>query len=59
MQRHLVCDRSIALPLLNANDITRFLALRFSKTETQTPIGENSLVKQFRQWLKSQKMNEY
>jgi len=48
------CDRSLALPLLQASDITRFLELRFPKQETQTPVGENSLVKQFRQWLRSQ-----
>jgi len=48
------CDRSLALPLLQASDITRFLELRFPKQETQTPVGENSVVKQFRQWLRSQ-----
>lgn len=47
-------DRSIALPLLAASDITRFLERRFPKQETQTSVGENSLVKQFRQWLRSQ-----
>jgi Uma2 family endonuclease len=49
-----ICDRSIALPLLTTSEITRFLELRFPKQETQTPVGENSLVKQFRQWLRSQ-----
>jgi Uma2 family endonuclease len=39
-------DKSIALPLLKAEDILRFLALR-------NTIGENSLIKQFRQWLKN------
>ncbi len=55
--RYQICDRSIALPLVKASDITRFLELRFPKQETQTVIGENSLVKQFRQWLKSQQAN--
>lgn len=52
-----ICDQSVALPLLQASDITRFLELRFPKQETQTPVGENSLVKQFRQWLGSQQAN--
>lgn len=38
-------DRSIALPLLNAEDLVRFLALR-------NAIGETKLVKQFRRWVK-------
>ncbi|MEQ9236920.1 Uma2 family endonuclease [Coleofasciculus sp. E2-BRE-01] len=38
-------DRSIGLPLLNAENLVRFLALR-------NTIGETKLVKQFRQWLK-------
>jgi Uma2 family endonuclease len=37
-------DRSIALPLLTAEDMVRFLALR-------NTIGETSLIKQFRRWL--------
>lgn len=48
-----ICDQSMALPRLKASDITRFLELRFPKQETQTAVGENSLVKQFRQWFKS------
>ena len=47
------CNRSVALPLLTANDISRFLGLRFPKDETQTTVSENSLVKQFRQWIRS------
>jgi Uma2 family endonuclease len=47
-------DRSITLPLLTADDITRFLGLQFSKTETRLPLSENSLIKQFRQWITSQ-----
>jgi Uma2 family endonuclease len=39
-------DSSIALPLLKTLDILRFLSLSVS-------IGENSLVKQFRQWLRT------
>ena len=46
-----MCDRSIALPLLKADDLSRFLALRFSNDETRSSVSENSLVKQFRQWL--------
>jgi Uma2 family endonuclease len=41
-----VCqDRSIAIPVLTAEAILKFLALR-------TTIGETSLVKQFRQWVR-------
>jgi len=42
---YLSLDRSIALPLLNAEDLVRFLALR-------NAIGETKLVKQFRRWVK-------
>lgn len=42
-----VCDRSTALPMLTAECLMGFLALR-SNT------GENSLIKQFRQWVRSQ-----
>jgi Uma2 family endonuclease len=52
-----VCDQSVALPLLRASEITRFLELRFPKLETQAPVSENSLIKQFRQWLRSQQSN--
>ena len=38
-------ESSLALPFLKAKDILRFLALR-------NTIGETSLIKQFRQWLK-------
>jgi Uma2 family endonuclease len=55
--QYLPCNRSIALPLLQASDITRFLELRFPQDKTQAPVGENSLVKQFRHWLRSQKVN--
>jgi Uma2 family endonuclease len=55
--QYLPCNHSIALPLLQASDITRFLDLRFPQNETQDPLGENSLVKQFRHWLRSQKVN--
>jgi Uma2 family endonuclease len=43
---YIMRDRSIALPRLKTTDILRFLSLSAS-------IGENNLVKQFRQWLKS------
>lgn len=42
-----VSSHSIALPILTAEDIMRFLALYFSN-------GENSVVKQFRQWVRNQ-----
>lgn len=38
-------NKSTVLPFLKAEDIVRFLALR-------NTIGETSLVKQFRQWVK-------
>jgi Uma2 family endonuclease len=38
-------DRSLAIPVLTAEAILEFLALR-------TTIGETSLVKQFRQWVR-------
>jgi Uma2 family endonuclease len=41
---YIMRDRSIALPLLKTADILQFLSLSAS-------IGENHLVKQFRQWL--------
>jgi Uma2 family endonuclease len=41
---YIMQDRSIALPILRTEDILRFLSLSAS-------IGENSLIKQFRQWL--------
>jgi Uma2 family endonuclease len=43
---YIMRDRSIALPLLKTADILRFLSL-------STSIGENNLVKQFRQWLRT------
>jgi Uma2 family endonuclease len=43
---YIIRDSSIALPGLKTVDILRFLNL-------STSIGENSLVKQFRQWLKT------
>mgnify|MGYP002776999543 CR=1 FL=1 len=41
-----VRDRSLALPILTAADVMRFLELYSS-------IGENSLIKQFRQWIRN------
>jgi Uma2 family endonuclease len=38
-------DRSIAIPSLKAEDVVRFLAL-------SNTMGETSLIKQFRQWIK-------
>ncbi len=43
---YIMLDRSVALPLLKTADILRFLNLSAS-------IGENNLVKQFRQWLRT------
>jgi Uma2 family endonuclease len=43
---YIIRDSSIALPQLKTADILRFLSLSAS-------IGENNLVKQFRQWLKT------
>ena len=43
---YIMLDRSIALPLLKTEDILQFLSL-------STSIGENNLVKQFRQWLRT------
>jgi Uma2 family endonuclease len=43
---YIMQDSSIALPLLKTADILRFLSL-------STSIGENNLVKQFRQWLRN------
>ena len=43
-------DRSVALPLLKAKDIERFL-------EPQLTVGENTIIKQFRQWMRSQQVN--
>jgi Uma2 family endonuclease len=41
------CNRSIALPILRVEDVVRFLELHPST-------GENSLIKQFRQWISNQ-----
>lgn len=49
-------EQSKALPLLRAKEITGLLELRFPQAGTQSPIGENSLVKQFRQWLRGQRL---
>lgn len=43
---YIIRDSSIALPRLKTTDILRFLSLSAST-------GENSLVKQFRQWVKT------
>ncbi len=43
---YIIKDSSIALPLLKTADILRFLSL-------STSIGENNLLKQFRQWLRT------
>ncbi|WP_373541314.1 Uma2 family endonuclease [Chamaesiphon sp.] len=43
---YIVRDSSIALPRLKTADVLRFLSLSAS-------IGENNLVKQFRQWLRT------
>ncbi|PSB57808.1 Uma2 family endonuclease [Chamaesiphon polymorphus] len=43
---YVIRDSSLALPRLKTEDILRFLSLSVS-------MGENNLVKQFRQWLKT------
>ncbi|WP_316431176.1 hypothetical protein [Leptolyngbya sp. NK1-12] len=45
-----VHERSIALPLIQAKDLVSFL-------ELCSTIGENGLIKQFRQWIRSQSTN--
>ncbi|MCU0568103.1 MAG: Uma2 family endonuclease [Oculatellaceae cyanobacterium Prado106] len=50
-------DQSLALPSLQASEITRLMELRFPKNETQSAVSENALLKQFRQWLSSQREN--
>ncbi|MBE9137564.1 Uma2 family endonuclease [Nodosilinea sp. LEGE 07088] len=49
-----VCDRSLALPRLKASDMVQLLELRFPKQPSLPAAGENSVVRQFRQWLRSQ-----
>lgn len=44
-------EDSLALPSLRADDIARFLALRFAQGGSAESVSENSLVKQFRQWI--------
>ncbi|MEO1068754.1 MAG: hypothetical protein AAFW95_06470 [Cyanobacteria bacterium J06638_6] len=46
------CDRSLALPCLKASDMVQFLELRFPKQASPPAAGENSVVRQFRQWGK-------
>lgn len=41
------CDRSPAFPILPPNEVVRFLELRKS-------IGENSMIRSFREWVRSQ-----
>ncbi|MEO0410130.1 MAG: hypothetical protein AAF289_22520 [Cyanobacteria bacterium P01_A01_bin.135] len=45
-------DRSITLPAITAAEITRFLELKFSGD--RGTVGENTLVRQFRQWVRQQ-----
>ncbi len=45
-----IAERSLALPLLSSTDIRQFL-------ELQATTGENSLIKQFRQWVRSRQNN--
>ncbi|WP_240966555.1 Uma2 family endonuclease [Nodosilinea sp. P-1105] len=44
-------DRSLALSPITATDITHFVSLRFPDRDIQPGLGENSLIRQFRQWL--------
>jgi Uma2 family endonuclease len=51
---YIMLDRSVAIPLLKTADILRFLSLSASLTSgLPSAIGENNLVKQFRQWVKT------
>jgi Uma2 family endonuclease len=45
--QYVLGDRSIALPCLTTSDLNQFLSL-------YTSLSENRLIKQFRQWLRSQ-----
>lgn len=50
---YVIRDSSIALPRLKTTDILRFLSLPTSLTSgLPSAIGENNLMKQFRQWLR-------
>ncbi len=50
-----VVERSVALPLITAPDLLRFVELRFTQGDpTLSAVSENHLVRQFRQWLRSQ-----
>ena len=49
-----VSPNSLAFPILNASDVARFLGLRFAQPESPMAMGENSILKAFRQWLRSQ-----
>jgi Uma2 family endonuclease len=46
--KYIVQDRSIALPLLKTEDMLHFLTL-------QPSMGENHLIRQFRQWLRNRR----
>jgi Uma2 family endonuclease len=50
---YIVSAFSLAFPQLTASDITGFLELRFPKQKSQKTVGENSVIRQFRQWLRS------
>ncbi len=47
-------DRSLAFPQIAAVDITHFVSLRFPDHDAQPGLAENSLIRQFRQWLNRQ-----
>jgi Uma2 family endonuclease len=50
-----VIESSAALPIVTAKDLVRFLELRFSHGDgARSAVSENSLVKQFRQWVRGQ-----
>jgi Uma2 family endonuclease len=52
VSEYIIQDSSIALPGLKTEDILQFLSLSASLTSgLPSAIGENNLVKQFRQWL--------
>ena len=50
-----IVERSAALPMITAQDLMRFVELRFTHGDAaRSAVSENNLVRQFRQWLRNQ-----
>jgi Uma2 family endonuclease len=50
---YVVVEQSVALPIITAADLARFLALRFTHGDTaRSAVSENDLIRQFRQWVR-------